>query len=188
MRIHSLCDTINVLQRLLFPARGKGALPGREQIVRNRADSRGRRPERRQAPEIQEKQGEVSTYEAGHRGAPKCRKKHTVQRNHQRGRAVRKLPVLHDRAERRRRGRAGQASRQAGRDVRAGEVHPGDDRIRRHRRPREGRLEGRGPRQQIPLEHPRGGRRRARRALLRKRRHHPRRSTRRATSRRSTSS
>ena len=37
LRIHSLCDTINVLQRLLFPARGKGALPGREQIVRNRA-------------------------------------------------------------------------------------------------------------------------------------------------------
>ena len=47
--------------------------------------------------------------------------------------------------------------------------NPGDDRIRRHRRPREGRLEGRGDLgNKFPLEHPRGGRRRARRALLRK--------------------
>ena len=44
--------------------------------------------------------------------------------------------------------------------------HPGHHRVCRHRRAGQGRLQGRGPGQQVPLQHPRGGRHRPRGALL----------------------
>ena len=43
---------------------------------------------------------------------------------------------------------------------------------RRHRRPRRGRVEGRGPGQQVPRQHPRGRRHRVRAACVRRRRRH----------------
>ena len=46
-------------------------------------------------------------------------------------------------------------------------VIPAADRVRGHRGTRGGRQQGRGPRQPVPGDHPRGGRDRARRALLR---------------------
>ncbi len=54
-------------------------------------------------------------------------------------------------------------------------VRPGDRRVRRHRGPGRGRLEGRGPRQPVPRQHPRDRRHRQRGALLRGRQRHPRR-------------
>ena len=45
--------------------------------------------------------------------------------------------------------------------------------LRRHRRPRARRLEGRGARQPVPRQHPRGRRHRPCGALLRERRRHP---------------
>ena len=49
----------------------------------------------------------------------------------------------------------------------AAESGAGDRRVRRHRRPGGRRVEGRGPGQQVPRQHPRDRRHRARRALLR---------------------
>ena len=98
------------------------------------------------------------------------------------------LPVLHDRAQRRRRHRARRAPRAAREDLEVGEDRPGHDRVRGHRRPRQGRVAGRGPRQQVPPAHPRGGRDRRGRPLLRGQGRRPRRrarSTRSPTSRRS---
>ena len=65
--------------------------------------------------------------------------------------------------------------RPAGGDRQAGEDRPGDRRVRRHRRPGRGRVEGRRPRQPVPRPHPRDRRDRQRRALLRGRERHPRR-------------
>ena len=51
-------------------------------------------------------------------------------------------------------------------------AHPArHGRVPRHRRPGQGREPGRGPRQPVPRQHPRGGRDRPRGALLRGRRH-----------------
>ena len=54
-------------------------------------------------------------------------------------------------------------------------VLPADGRVRRHRRARRRRVEGRGAGQQVPRQHPRDRRDRARRALLRGRQRGPRR-------------
>ncbi len=50
--------------------------------------------------------------------------------------------------------------------------HPDAADLRRHRGPRPRRLQGRGARQPVPGQHPRGRRHRSRAALLRERRHH----------------
>ena len=55
------------------------------------------------------------------------------------------------------------------------EDHPGDRRDRRHRRPRQGRVAGRGPGQQVPREHPRDQRDPDDGALLRRSERDPRR-------------
>ena len=90
------------------------------------------------------------------------------------GIAAANFPVLHDRAQHRRRAGAGSAPERAGRDRQAA-ADPADlVRVRRHRRPGGGRLQRRGPGQQVPGPHPRGGRHRPRGALLREHRHHPR--------------
>ena len=81
------------------------------------------------------------------------------------------LSVLHDRSERRRRRRARSAARAARGDREAAEDPAHGDGVRRHRRARRRRLEGRGPRQPVPRAHPRDRRDRARGALLRRRRH-----------------
>ena len=81
--------------------------------------------------------------------------------------------------------------RHARRDRQAAEDRPDHARLRRHRRPGARRLQGRGPGQPVPRQHPRGRRHRPRAALLRGRRRHPRRGQRRsgrATSRPSTPS
>ena len=72
--------------------------------------------------------------------------------------------------------------------VEAGEDPADHGRVRRHRRARGGRVEGRRPRQQVPGAHPRDGRDRARRALLRERRHRARRGPHRSARATSTSS
>ena len=98
------------------------------------------------------------------------------------------LPVLHHRAERRRRAGARRAARPARRARASREDRAGDGRVRRHRRPGEGRERGRGARQPVPRQHPRDRRDRRGRALLRATRTSctsTARSTRRATSRRS---
>ena len=60
------------------------------------------------------------------------------------------LSVLHHRAERRPRRRARSAARQARGDRHVGQDRPDPARVRRHRRPGEGRLQGRGPGQPVP--------------------------------------
>ena len=74
----------------------------------------------------------------------------------------RELPVLHDRAEPRRGGRARSAARGARRHRALGARRAGDRRVRRHRRARRRRLQGRGPRQPVPGPHPRDRRRSSR--------------------------
>ena len=83
------------------------------------------------------------------------------------------FPVLHHRAERRRGERAGRAPRPAGGDREVGEGGAGADHLRRHRRARAGRQQGRGARQPVPRQYPRVRRHRPRAALLRGRRRHP---------------
>ena len=68
--------------------------------------------------------------------------------------------------------------------AKSGPDHPDAAHLRRHRRPGARRLQGRRPRQQVPVAHPRGGRRRLRAALLRGRRHHARREPHRSAGRR----
>ena len=92
------------------------------------------------------------------------------QGRHRRG----QLPVLHDRAQRRRGAGAGPAPERAGRDRQAAEVHPDRGRVRRHRRPGRRRGQRRGPGQQVPRPHPRGRRDHPRGALLREPGRHPR--------------
>ena len=65
------------------------------------------------------------------------------------------------------------ASRRPGRNRRLEGDHPDPAHLRRHRRPRARRLEGRGARQPVPRQHPRMRRDRPCRALLRGRRRHP---------------
>ncbi len=103
----------------------------------------------------------------------------------------RELSVLHHRAERRHRRGARSAPGQARRHRQAAEGDSRGRRVRRHRGPGRGRLEGRGPGQQVPRQHPRDRRHRARGALLRGSERDPRRrqgSTRSPTSRPSTPS
>jgi hypothetical protein len=76
-------------------------------------------------------------------------------------------PLLHHRAERRRRRGARAAPRVLGEDRQVEGDHPDPHHLRRHRRPRARRLEGRGPRQPVPRQHPRVRRHRLCAALLR---------------------
>ena len=68
---------------------------------------------------------------------------------------------------------ARRAARQARRDRQVQTDHPDPPQLRRHRRPRQGRLQGRRPRQPVPRQYPRGRRHRLCAALLRGRRHRP---------------
>ena len=78
----------------------------------------------------------------------------------------------------------GRAARRARRALQAEVDGRRDGELRRHRGPRPRGVEGRGPRQPVPRQHPRDGRHRARRALLRGRQRHPRRGARRSGGRR----
>ena len=118
---------------------------------------------------------EAMSLKCGIVGLAQRRQVDAVQRADQGGHRRGELSVLHDRAERRHRRGAGSAPRRARRDREAAEGHPGDRRVRRHRGPRRRRIEGRGPRQPVPREHPRDRRDRARRALLRGSERRPRR-------------
>jgi EmrB/QacA subfamily drug resistance transporter len=109
-----------------------------------------------------------------HRRASERRQVDALQRSDRDRRgAGGELSVLHDRAECRPGRRARSAARQdrGDRQVGAGDRDPA--RVRRHRRPGARRLEGRGARQPVPRQHPRGRRDRPCAALLRRRRRHP---------------
>ena len=97
--------------------------------------------------------------------------------------AAANYPVLHDRPERGRRAGAGPAAREARRDREVREDPADHGRVRGHRRARRRRVQGRGPRQQVPGAHPRDRRDRARGALLRERRHRARRRAHRSAGR-----
>ena len=77
------------------------------------------------------------------------------------------FPLLHDRAQFGRGGRARWAPAAAFGPLGLEGDHPHSGGVCGHRRPGEGRQPGRGPGQQVPGQHPRGGRHRARGALLR---------------------
>ena len=75
------------------------------------------------------------------------------------------------------------AAGRAGEDRQVGADRPDAADLRGHRRPGARRLQGRGPRQPVPGQHPRGRRRRPCGALLRGRRRHPCRGPRRSARR-----
>ena len=91
---------------------------------------------------------------------------------HRRG-AGGQLSLLHHRAQRGRGGGARPPARAAGRDRGIQADHSDPHHLRRHRGAGEGRQQGRGARQPVPRQHPRGGRHRPCAALFRGRRHHP---------------
>ena len=88
-------------------------------------------------------------------------------------RRSRELPVHDDRAQRRRRAGQGRADGAGRRDRQGLEHRLGHDRVPRHRRPRRRRVQGRGPRQQVPGQHPRVRRAAARRPHPHRRERHP---------------
>ena len=115
-------------------------------------------------------------FQMRHRRPAQRRQVDALQRaDADRGRAGGELSVLHHRAQRRRRRGARSPSRRPGGDRRLEGDHPDPAHLRRHRRPRARRVEGRGARQPVPRQHPRMRRDRPCRALLRGRRRHPRR-------------
>ena len=113
-----------------------------------------------------------------HRRPAQRRQVHPLQRTHQERRARGELPVRDDRAERRRREPARPPAREAGRGLPLRADPARDGVVRRHRRHRPRRERGRGPRQPVPREHPRGRRDRAGRARLHRRRRRARRGRR----------
>ncbi|SCM79086.1 conserved hypothetical protein [uncultured Pleomorphomonas sp.] len=120
-----------------------------------------------------------------HRRPAQRRQVHALQRAHQdRGRPGGQLSLLHHRAEHRRGGGARSAPVGAGRKGQVGADRADPHHLRRHRRPGARRLQGRGPRQPVPRQHPRGRRHRPRAPLLRGQRHHPRRGPHRSGERR----
>ena len=111
-----------------------------------------------------------------HRRTAECRQVDALQRaDGDGGGAGGELSVLHHRAERRRGRRARSAAGQARGDCEVGTDHSDPADLRRYRRPRARRVEGRRPRQPVPRHHPRGRCDRACGALLRGFRHHARR-------------
>ncbi len=102
-----------------------------------------------------------------HRRIAERRQVHAVQCADQGGNRRRELSVLHDRAERGHRRGARSAPGDACGDPEARAGDAGGRRVRRHRRARRRRVEGRGTRQPVPREHPRDRCDRARRPLLR---------------------
>ena len=111
-----------------------------------------------------------------HRRTAECRQVDALQRaDGDGGGAGGELSVLHHRAERRRGRRARPAAGQARGDCEVGTDHSDPADLRRYRGPRARRVEGRGARQPVPGQHPRGRCDRPRGALLRGFRRHPRR-------------
>ena len=68
-------------------------------------------PKRRKPLKIKENRRRMSIYEIRYRRTAECRQVHSLQRDHQRGRGKRQLPLLHHRAERRHGGRSRRAPR-----------------------------------------------------------------------------
>ena len=117
----------------------------------------------------QELRGKLDGLQMRHRRPAECRQVDAVQRaDRDRGGAGRELSVLHHRAECRRGRGAGPAARRAGEARQVGRDHSDAAHLRRHRRAGEGRLAGRGARQPVPRQYPRGRRDRACGALLRR--------------------
>ena len=103
-----------------------------------------------------------------YRRIAQCRQVDAVQcADRNRGGAGGQLSVLHHRAECRRGRRARSAARRALRNREIGADHSDPADLRRHRRSGARRLEGRGPRQPVPRQYPRGRCDRPCRALLR---------------------
>ena len=104
------------------------------------------------------------------RRPPQRRQVVAVQRPRRRRCAGRALRLRHARPQRRRGQGARRPARRAGGHVGQPQRRAGQRPVRRHRRPGRGRQQGRGPRQPVPGQHPRGRRRGLRAAGVRRRR------------------